>query len=172
MQFSNIVIGVILLVFGRKLFWLVIGLAGFLFGMEMARIFFSAQPQGLQLAIGIGLGCLGALLAVLTQRLAFTVGGFFAGVFLALKVCQFLDLPEYGPIFLIGIATAGIIGAVVASMIMDEAITILACLVGAGVIVGELPLAPVPYFAVFLILTGAGFLLQQRLWAPQKENPN
>ncbi len=169
MQIYNIVVGVLLLLFGRKLFWLFIGIAGFLFGMEITRMYFSAQPQSIQLAIAIGMGCLGALLAILAQRLAFTVAGFFAGVFLAVRVSQFLALPENGAMLwvIIGI---GLIGAVIATLIMDEAITVLACLVGAGAIVGELPLSPLLDFVVFVILAVAGFLIQGKLFPPLKDD--
>lgn len=162
MEIYNIIMGVILLLFGRKLFWLFIGIAGFLFGMEITGMYFGGQPQWVQLAIAIGVGCLGALLAMLAQRLAFTVGGFFAGVFLALKVGQLFAVPGPGAMLLL-IIGAGVIGAVVATLVMDMAITILACLVGAAAIVGELHLGHSVNFVVFVILAGAGFLFQEKL---------
>jgi hypothetical protein len=169
MEISNIIIGLILLGFGRKLFWLVIGLVGFLLGLEITRLFFGGQPQWLQLAIAIGLGCLGALLAMLAQRVAFAVGGFFAGVFLAFKLSQIFAGPDNSTILLGLIIAAGICGAVVATLFIDQAITIFACLVGAGAIVGELPLGPGPGFGVFIILSTAGFLVQGKLLPAGKE---
>ena len=168
MEFYKIVVGVILLVFGRKLFWLFVGLAGFLFGLEITRMLFVGQPSWLQLTIAIGLGCFGALLAVLAQRLAFTAGGFFAGVFLAVKVSQYFAVSEHGFILWL-IFGAGVCGALIATLIMDEAITILTCLLGAGAIVGELPGAPILNFLEFLILTGVGLLLQEKLWPTAKD---
>jgi hypothetical protein len=165
---SNIIMGVILLLCGRKLFWLFIGIAGFLFGMEITGMFFGGQPQWIQLAIAIGLGCLGALLAMFVQRLAFTVGGFFAGVFLALKASPFFAVPDHGALLLL-IIGAGVVGAVVATLLMDTAITILVCLVGAAAIVGALHLGYFLNFGVFVILAGAGFLFQEKLLPPAKE---
>jgi len=171
MEIYNLIVGVLLLLFGRKLFWLFIGIAGFLFGMEITGMYFGGQPQWLQLAIAIGMGCLGALLAVLAQRLAFAVGGFFAGVFLALKLSQFLGLPDHGALVAMLIIGAGLVGAVVAALIMDKAITVLACLVGAGAIVGELPLGPAPAIAVFVVLVVAGYLFQEKLRPPPAPEP-
>ena len=170
MEIYNLVFGVILLLFGRRLFWLLIGIVGFLFGMEITGLYFAGQPQWLQLLIGIGIGCLGALLAVVAQRVAFTVGGFFAGVFLALKVSQTVAMPENVATLLL-IFGVGVICAIVAALVMDQAITLLACLVGAGAIVVELHLGLAPSFAIFVLLTGAGFLIQEKLLPPPKENP-
>jgi len=169
MQIYNIIIGVVLLLFGRRLFWLFIGIAGFLFGMEITRMFFSGQPQWVQLAIAIGMGCVGALVAMLAQRVAFTVGGFFAGVFLVLRLSEFLPMPDNGVMLLV-IIGAGVTGAIVATLVMDQAITILACLVGAGAIVGELHLSQALSFIVFVLLTGAGFLFQEKLLPRAKED--
>jgi len=169
MAIYNLIVGAVLLLFGRKLFWLVIGITGFLFGMEITGILLTAQPQWLQLAVGLGLGCLGALLAVLAQRLAFTVGGFFGGVFLALKATRAFALPETGAILLL-IFAAGVVCAVVAALIMDQAITVLACLVGAGAIVWELKLGPALDFAVFVLLTATGILIQEKLLPPAEVN--
>lgn len=169
MEISNIILGMIMLLFGRKLYWLFIGIAGFLFGMEISRMFFGGQSQWLQLAIAIGLGCLGALLALLVQRLAFTIGGFLAGVFLAIKASPFIAVPDHGAMLLL-IIGAGIFGAVVATLVMDMAITILVCLVGAAAIVGELQLGPVLNFLAFVILVGAGFLFQEKILPRRKED--
>jgi hypothetical protein len=171
MEIYNLVIGCLLLLFGRKLFWLFIGIAGFLFGMEITGLYFGGQPHWLQLAIAIGMGCLGALLAILAQRLAFAVGGFFAGFFLALKLSQFLGLPDQGALFTVMLIGAGLIGGVVAALIMDKAITVLACLVGAGAIVGELHLGPALDFVVFVILAAAGYLFQEKLRPPPPPEP-
>ena len=124
-------------------------------------MFFGGQPQWIQLAIAIGMGCLGAMLALFAQRLAFAIGGFFAGVFLALKVCQSLGVTGHGTTLLL-LLGAGLIGGVVATLVMDIAITILACLVGAAAIVGELHLSPALNFVVFILLAGAGFLVQEK----------
>lgn len=169
MQIYNIIAGVALLGFGRKLFWLFIGIAGFLFGMEITPMFFGDQPQWIQMAIAIGIGFFGAMLAMLAQRIAFTFGGFFAGMYLALRVSQYFAMDDFNTMLLLMIG-AGIVCAVTATLIMDKAITILACLVGAGAIVGELHLGHAMNTIVFVILTGAGYFIQEKLLPASKKD--
>jgi len=161
MEISKIILGLVLLIFGRKLFWLSIGIAGFLIGLELTHLIFVVETLWLQVLIALALGCLGALLAMLVQRLAFTLSGLIAGAFLALKASQ-----VYGPfshtIVLLLIVGFGIVGAVVATKTMNAAITILVCLVGAAAIVGGLSLEPTQRILIFLSLTGAGLLIQGR----------
>lgn len=169
MHIYNIIAGVVLLLFGRKLFWLFLGIAGFLVGMEITPMFFGDQPQWIQLSIALGMGCLGAILAILVQRIAFAFGGFFAGMYLALGIGHFFALAPSNTMFFMAIG-GGITGAIIATLIMDTAITLLVCLVGAGAIVGELHLDPLINILIFVILVGAGFFFQERLWpAAQKE---
>lgn len=168
MEISRIGMGLMLILFGRKLFWLAIGIAGFLFGLEITRLFFVTQPQWVQLVVALGMGALGALLAMLAQRLAFTLAGFFTGVFLALRIGASLAWPEPGWLLIIG---GGIIGALLATLFMDLAITILSCLVGAAAIVGELPLDPALKLIAFATLAGAGILLQEKIGPSGKKVP-
>jgi hypothetical protein len=163
MHIYNILAGVILLLFGRKLFWLFLGIAGFLIGMKMAPMFFGDEPRWIQLSIAVGMGCLGAIVAILAQRLAFALGGFFAGMYLALGVGHFFALVEANTTLFIALG-GGIIGAIIATLIMDTAITILVCLVGAGAIVGELQVSQTMHILIFLLLAGAGFIFQEKLW--------
>ncbi len=162
MYIHNIIAGVVLLTFGRKLFWLFLGVAGFLFGMEIAPALFGHQAQWVQLVIASITGCLGALAAIFLQRLAFTLGGFFAGVYLTLRIIQpFITADNTTMIFIV--IGAGLLCAVIATLIMDQAITLLVCLVGAGAIVGELNSGHSMAAFIFVILTGAGYLFQEKL---------
>jgi len=167
MHIYNLIAGVVLLLFGRKLFWLFLGIAGFLIGMKIAPMFFGDEPRWLQFSIAVGTGCFGAFVAILAQRLAFALGGFFAGMYLALGVGHFFALADPALFMALG---GGIIGAILAALIMDTAITILVCLVGAGAIVGEFHFSQAMQILTFLLLAGAGFVFQEKLWpAAQKK---
>lgn len=169
MHIYNLIAGVVLLLFGRKLFWLFLGIAGFLIGMEIAPMFFGDEPRWLQFSIAVGTGCLGAFVAILAQRLAFALGGFFAGMYLALGVGHFFALADANATLFLALG-GGIIGAIIAALIMDTAITILVCLVGAGAIVGELQFSLAMQILIFLLLAGAGVIFQEKLWpAAQKK---
>jgi hypothetical protein len=86
MLIGRILAGALLLVLGRKLFWLFVAVVGFATGLMLATRFFQTQPEWLQLLIGIGFGLVGALLAYFFQEIAIAVAGFLAGGYIALSL--------------------------------------------------------------------------------------
>lgn len=168
MHIPTLIAGALLLLFGRRLFWLFVGVAGFLFGMQAASLLLAGQPQWMQLAVAVATGCLGALLAVLAQRVAFAFAGFAAGMYLVLVAGSFAA--PNNPMVLFLAFGAGIIGAVIATLIMDSAITVLACLIGAGALVGELHAGQAMSTLAFVVLAAAGILFQERLAAGNRKD--
>ncbi|HEY1789962.1 MAG TPA: hypothetical protein VGJ73_17585, partial [Verrucomicrobiae bacterium] len=79
MQWINILVGAVLLVFGRRLFWLFVGCTGFIVGFDLANSLFPGQSQLLIFLIAIGVGLIGAIAAIFLQRLVVGIAGFFAG---------------------------------------------------------------------------------------------
>ena len=166
MNLSYIILGLILLLFGRRLFWLFVAIAGFLVGMRIAGVMLADQPQWLRVCVAIGAGLLGALLVVLAQRVAFALAGFYGGSYLALSGAQSFGAGGHSIlVFVIG----GVVGAVFAILIMDWAIIVLSCLVGAGAIVEALGLRQIISVIVFLVLVITGALVQSRLFPQSKE---
>jgi hypothetical protein len=166
MKFLLIVLGLIMLVFGRKLFWLFVAIVGFLVGMEFTNLLLVNQPLGVQLLGGLAAGLLGALLAIFVQRVALILAGFFAGAYLALLLVHPLGIA--GASLFLAVA-GGVIGAIVAALLMDWAIIVLSCLVGAGAIVSRLGLRDVNTAIVFLVLVIIGILVQAKLMEQSKD---
>src|SRR6476661_9326781 len=75
----GVIIGAAILLFGRKLFWLFVAALGFAVGLEIAVYFMKDPPQWMLLLVGLGCGVVGALLAILVQKIAVAVAGFIAG---------------------------------------------------------------------------------------------
>ncbi len=160
MELLKIILGLILLVFGRKLFWLFVGIAGFLVGMEFTHVILADQHQWVLLLVALGAGLLGALLAVFLERIAFALSGFYAGSYLALMLAQSFGADRISTLlFIVG----GVVGAILAVLIMDWALIMLSSLVGAGAIVGALGLGQPVTSIVFIALVISGALLQARL---------
>jgi len=113
----------------------------------------------------IGSGPLGALLAVVAQRVAFAIGGFFAGSYIALAAVAHFGIETSPNIF---IFVGGVVGAVIAAIIMDAAIIVLSSLVGAGAIVQALSLNQASRSLLFLGLVAVGIVIQFTLTAPPK----
>jgi len=166
MKFLMIVSGLIMLVFGRKLFWLFVAIVGFLVGMEFIDLLLTNQSIWIKLLGGLGAGLLGALLAIFVQRVAFILAGLFAGAYFGLLLAHPLGLAGSG--LLLAVA-GGVVGAIVAALLMDLAIIVLSCLVGAGAIVSRLGLRDVNTAIVFLVLVIIGILVQAKLTEQSKE---
>src|SRR5215470_5889444 len=83
---AGIVVGVALLLFGRRLSWVFVGGIGFLTGLEFAPEVVPGQPDWVILVAALVTALVGALLAVMAQ--AFVIGaiGFVAGGALALPL--------------------------------------------------------------------------------------
>jgi len=160
MKFLMIVLGLIMLVFGRKLFWLFVAIVGFLFGMEFTKLLLVDQPIWVQLLGGLVAGLLGALLAIFVQRVAFILAGFFAGAYFALLLAHPLGVAGTG--LLLAVA-GGVIGAIVVALLMDWAIIVLSCLVGAGVVVSQLRLRDMKTAIIFFVLVIIGIFVQAKL---------
>jgi len=75
----SVVIGAVVLLFGRKLFWLCVAAIGFAAGVTLASHLVSEPTPLLQLTFAILLGFIGALLALFLQKLAIGLAGFLAG---------------------------------------------------------------------------------------------
>src|ERR1041385_6576614 len=122
MMFLAVLVGLALAFFGRQLFWLFVGGAGFAAGLLFATTFFQGQSELMALIIAVVAGVLGALLSILLQRFAIGLAGFVAGGYAFLNLAGALgheDLAWVG--FLIG----AIIGALLVLALFDWALIVL-----------------------------------------------
>src|SRR5947199_5206728 len=105
----SVLIGAVILFFGRKLFWLCVAAVGFAAGVEIAPHLVHEPSPLLALTVALILGIIGALLALFLQKVAIAVLGFLAGGKLAGAIAGAF-LIHYGQhskiIFLVG----GIVG--------------------------------------------------------------
>jgi len=158
---ADIVAGAVLLVLGRKLFWLFVAIAGFYLGFDVARSLAAQQPAWLLWTVAIGAGLIGAVLAMLLQRVGFALGGFYAGGYITLLAIQRFATP--GTIDVTAFVVGGVIGAVLVAFLVDWAIIVLSCLVGAALVVLALALQPLASALVYAGLVAAGIMVQAQL---------
>ncbi len=151
--------GTLLLVAGRKFFWLFIAITGFFVGAELAHDLFANQPRWVVWVFAAGTGIIGAVLAMLFQRVAFALAGFYAGGYLAIFVVQWFGWGVLDLTILVG----GVIGAVLATLVMDWAIIVLSSFVGAGLIVASLGLDSLQGAILAGVLAAVGILVQGTL---------
>jgi len=152
-------IGVIILFFGRKLFWLCVAAVGFAAGVEITPHLVHEPSTLLALSVALVLGLIGALLAIFLQKIAIAVVGFLAGGKLALAIAAafFIQHASYtGITFLIG----GIIGAILLLTLFDWALIALSSLIGAHLIQHTIVLPPAGSTILFIGLATVGIIVQ------------
>ncbi|MEJ2640848.1 MAG: hypothetical protein P8010_14850 [Desulfosarcinaceae bacterium] len=154
------VVGVLLLTFGWKLFWMFVGVVGFVAGLQAAQLLLGPQPFWMLWAAGLFCGIIGAVLALFFQHLAVAIGGFIAGAILASQLVMMGGYPSNGWIVLIG----GVIGAVALVLLFDWALVALSSMAGAALVVNAIVGQSFPYALwLFLVVTAAGVIFQSRL---------
>src|SRR4029453_10482115 len=96
----GVLIGIVILFFGRKLFWLCVAAVGFAVGVQIAPLLVNEPSSLLALVVALIFGLLGALLALFLQKVAIAVLGFVAGGKLAtaIAVAFFVHYVQYSPI--------------------------------------------------------------------------
>lgn len=159
---AGFALGVILLTMGRRLFWLFVGVVGFIVGFDFVRQMLPRQPYNEAIIIALAIGLMGALLAVSLQKIAIAAGGFLAGWRLLPKLLSTFGIAVHQHHLAILVA-GGIIGAVLMSMAFDFALTVLSSLLGADLILQALGLAGRVYSVLFVLLSALGFALQYGL---------
>ena len=168
MNLFSAILGAALLLLGRRLYWVAIGVLGFLMGAQLAEQWLAADQVMLRVLVAVCAGVLGAFVAVAFQRVAFALAGFFAAGYLALGVAESFELESN--LALISFAVAGILGAIVASLLMDWAIITLTSLAGASAIALALNLSPAATFITFLVLAIIGIIFQSRAMESDTEH--
>ncbi|MGB3211044.1 MAG: hypothetical protein WBB19_10100 [Desulforhopalus sp.] len=157
------VIGIVLLTMGRKLFWLFVGCAGFLAGLQVAQQYFGVQSFWIVWAAALLFGLIGALLTVFFQKVAIILGGYAAGSTIAAYLTVLAGFATAPVINVVG----GILGAVVLYALFDWALIGLSSLVGATLIVQLLNLTPRTEIISYVVLIAAGGVFQTFMWRSQ-----
>jgi hypothetical protein len=94
MNWLNVIIGILLLFIGRRLFWLFVACVGFASGYHYAQQIWGIHSPILVLILTIAAGAVGAIIAIFFQKAAIVVAGFAAGGYVVLSLFdQFAGLP-------------------------------------------------------------------------------
>jgi hypothetical protein len=160
-----IILGVLLLFAGRKLFWLFVGAVGFVVGMYLASRFISGNSELLVLVIALVAGLIGAGLAVAMQNLAIGLAGFLAGAYSVITLLSLTNL-HLGSLEWLLVVVGGILGAVLVSVLFEWALIILSAFTGASMLVQAFhvnrPLESVLITVLFVIGLSVQLSIRQR----------
>jgi uncharacterized protein DUF4203 len=155
----GVLIGIAILFFGRKLFWLSVAAVGFAVGVEIGPLLVSEPSSLLALIIALVFGLLGALLALFLQKVAIAVLGFLAGGKLATAIAAsfFVHYAQYSTIiFVIG----GVVGAILLLAVFGWALIVVSSFIGAYLIQSAIVLPPTGSTLVFIGLAILGIFVQ------------
>jgi Domain of unknown function (DUF4203) len=155
----QILAGAALLFFGRKLFWVFVGVIGFVAGMHFGEEVAKGQPEAVILLIAIGTGLVAALLAVVLQRVAVAIAGGLAGGILSMQIAVALGVasePFRWIFFIVGVVVA----AILVSAVFDWALIGLSALTGAKLVSEAIPLDHPVQMVVMAVLFITGAVVQ------------
>jgi hypothetical protein len=164
MALFRLFFGIAMLVMGRRLFWLFLGVVGFVFGFDFAERTIHGQPDSVILIIALLAGALGGVLAIFLQKLAVLAGGFFAGGYLLIELLKTLGVgtgDHHWILFIIG----GVVGAILMSVVFGWALIILSSLIGSLLILQTFHFGQQVSGLVFLCLAALGIVIQAGLIA-------
>ncbi len=162
-----VVLGILLLVGGRKFFWFFVGAIGFITGFTLADQVLGIESLIMSLSVGIIVGAVGVAIALFLQGFAIFVGGFLAGAYIAYMIVTSFGLVSQ-EIFWIAYVGGGIIGALLLFLLFDWALIVLSSLAGAAIITDTITLNPVMETAIAMVLALLGIFVQARFLLKEK----
>ena len=163
----HLLIGLILLFWGRKLFWLFVGAVGFVVGFTYGPEILNLEPSLAALLAGMLAGIIGALLAVFLKKIAIALAGFAGGGYLAVTLLRYIAVDSEMSFLLLYII-GGVLGAILFLLLFDWALIALSSLVGAAFILDPFAIQSGLEALLFLILAIIGILVQSGLSRREK----
>lgn len=155
----NLILGAILLVAGRKLFWLLVGGLGFVVGVTIATRFFHGNELIMILA-GLVLGIIFALLAIFLESIAIGIAGFVGGGYVLMSIADMLGVARGDVMSWIIFVIGGIIGVILVTLLFNWALITISSLAGASMIIAAFGLTAATAGLVYFGLVIAGVLIQ------------
>ncbi len=156
MIFLDLIFGALLLLAGRKLFWLAVGIIGFVAGFNLAGQIITQGDSLTIIALALLFGILGAILAVAFEWLAVIfVVGFLGGGYLLANSLPVAPEANW-VLFIFG----GGIGMIVVILAFDWALIAISSLLGATLIVQHLHASDSARLTIFICSALIGVVLQ------------
>jgi MFS family permease len=167
MEIINLVLGIILLTLGKKLYWLFVAIVGFVIGLVFVGTYIQLEPQWLVYVVAFGIGVIGAILAVFVQKIAIAVVGFIVGGYGAYYLAStYLTVPN-DTTNLVAFIVGGIVGLILVASLFNWALYILSSWAGSTLITqavnANVQLSPEFSMAIFFVLFVLGMVIQAGL---------
>ena len=163
---AGILVGLVLLGYGRRLYWAFVAGVGFLTGLALGPRLLPGQPEWMMLTVALVLALAGAVLAVVAKKLVIALTGFFAGGGIGLLLLRHQGITGAVPAWVVYLV-AGIVGLLLVRMLFEWALILLSSLAGASLIVagveGRVALSQGLALLLVIVVALIGIVLQAGL---------
>jgi hypothetical protein len=166
MNIINLVLGVILLTTGKKLYWLFVAIIGFVIGLGVATQYVQLNPPWMIYIVALGVGVIGAILATFLQHLAIALAGFVVGGYGAQYIAGLLGINtevNTWMAFIIG----GFVGLLLVASVFNWALYLLSGWAGSTLVTEGIGLQGTVGLVVFFALFVLGVIIQAGLFRDQ-----
>ncbi|MBU1340785.1 MAG: TMEM198/TM7SF3 family protein, partial [Proteobacteria bacterium] len=133
MTILNLMTGVLLLLAGRRLFWVSVACVGFIVAYRFTVETGVPGPAWITWAAPLGIGLIGAIVALVYQKVAVILIGFMIGGLVVTDLFQLLGV-HGGNLSWLVLLAGGLAGAIAMLFVFDWALIVLSSLAGAFVI--------------------------------------
>lgn len=158
-MWAPVVVGLLLLGFGRRLYWLFVGATGFAIGLTLATRALNREPDLTTLAIALVVGLLGVVLALFLQRIAVAIAGLLGGAWLGAGLWSAISA-EPARLPWLPALVGGVLGAALASTLFDGVLIVISSIVGAVLVAQYLHVSHGAQGAVIAVLAALGIVVQ------------
>ena len=159
-QLIHLLVGFVVLLFGRKLFWLFVGYVGFVTGFYYTTQVLAMQSDLIVFMIALGIGILGAILAMFLQKVAILVSGFLVGGYVAIYLFAVLGGGASTMFFWLTQLVGGVFGALILWSLFDYALIIFSAVVGASALISVDMFRPSLNQLLFFLFVCMGIIVQ------------
>ncbi len=161
-------IGFVVLIMGRQIFWVFIAGLGFALGLIYGEQYYAGQPDWMLLLISSIIAILGAVLAYTLQRLAGAIAGFVTGWYLTNLLTGYLRV-DLGQFDIIAPIIVGIICALLIMVFFDWSVIVISSLAGSAIIVSGMRLPGQTELALLITFALVGMFIQA-IWFIQEDS--
>jgi hypothetical protein len=134
MNLVSVIFGLLLLLAGRRLYWLFVAGVGFWVGSVLAHDYLAEEFRRWAMLIAVLGGIVGAILAIFFQKVAVALAGAAGG---GLGGWILFDAFGAGSAAWIGVVIGVILGAILVLQLFDWGLIVVSSVVGAGLLVGD-----------------------------------
>ena len=151
--------GGLLVLFGRKLFWLASSLLGFFGGLMLVNRYFPNLDGTTHLIIAVALGIITAIVVVMVQKATVAIAGLGAGAYLGYTVLSFMEL-HVSFLTVVMIIAMALLGLLLALKLFNWALSIITSLLGALVLVQTMELSDTLGLVIMALICAIGVIVQ------------